>query len=142
MKHRHSGNTSDKIFMIVNHLLAFLFLVICLYPMYFILIASVSNVGMVTGGEVFLLPKGLTTAGYRMLMEKKEIWVGYKNTILYTLFGTMFNLALTIPAGYALSIRTLPFRRGLNFLFLVTMFISGGMIPTYLLVNHLSLIHI
>ncbi|MCI8515641.1 MAG: carbohydrate ABC transporter permease [Hungatella sp.] len=141
MKHRHSGNTSDKIFMIVNHLLAFLFLVICLYPMYFILIASVSNVGMVTGGEVFLLPKGLTTAGYRMLMEKKEIWVGYKNTILYTLFGTMFNLALTIPAGYALSIRTLPFRRGLNFLFLVTMFISGGMIPTYLLVNHLRLVN-
>lgn len=141
MKHKHYGNTSDRIFMIGNHLLAFLFLVICLYPMYFILIASVSNVGMVTGGKVFLFPKGLTTAGYRMLTEKKEIWIGYKNTILYTFFGTMFNLALTIPAGYALSIRTLPFRRGLNFLFMLTMFISGGMIPTYLLVNQLRLVN-
>lgn len=149
MKHQRETKTDvqpfnrmskqDKIFTVFNYFLALLFLAVCLYPIYFILIASISNASMVTSGKVFLIPKGITFLGYKLMLEKKEIWTGYLNTILYTVFGTAFNLCLTIPAGYALSIKTLPFRRLINFCFMLTMFISGGMIPTYLLVSHLHL---
>lgn len=130
---------SDWVFEIVNHLLAIVFFVICLYPLYFIVIASFSNASLVTTGQVYLFPRGFTLAGYEMMLEKKEIWSGYLNTILYTVVGTSFNICLTIPAGYALSIKKLPFRAVINFFFILTMFISGGLVPTYLLVNSLHL---
>ena len=141
MKKKKSAGISDRTFLAVNHVLALVLLLICLYPLYFIVIASFSNAGMVANGKVFLLPKGITLAGYRMMLEKTEIWRGYGNTILYTITGTAFNLCLTISAGYALSIKTLPFRRIINLFFLLTMFISGGLVPTYLLVNSLKLVN-
>ncbi len=131
----------DKIFLVCNTFLAILFLVVCLYPLYFILIASFSNPGMVSGGKVWLYPRGITLAGYEMMFTKNEIWTGYGNTILYTLVGTFINLTLTVSAGYALSRRTLPFRRGINLYFLLPMFINGGLVPTYLLMNALHLVN-
>lgn len=130
---------SDRIFTVCNCLLAGLFLLVCLYPLYFIVIASFSDAGLVTTGKVWLYPRGLTLEGYRQMLGRTEIWTGYLNTIFYTLCGTAVNLALNLCAGYALSRRTLPLRRALNMLFMITMFISGGLVPTYLLVTALHL---
>ncbi|ODM09340.1 sugar ABC transporter permease [Eisenbergiella tayi] len=131
----------DKIFIIVDSILALFFLLICLYPLYFILIASFSNPSLVAGGKVWIIPRGLTLDGYKMMLAKSEIWRGYGNTILYTLTGTTINLIFTISAGYALSRKTLPFRSAINMFFLLTMFINGGLIPTYLLMNSLHLVN-
>ena len=131
----------DKVFIIVDSILALFFLLICLYPLYFILIASFSNPSLVAGGKVWIIPRGLTLDGYKMMLAKSEIWRGYGNTILYTLTGTAINLIFTISAGYALSRKTLPFRSAINMFFLLTMFINGGLIPTYLLMNSLHLVN-
>ena len=131
----------DKIFIIVDSILALFFLLICLYPLYFILIASFSNPSLVAGGKVWIIPRRLTPDGYKMMLAKSEIWRGYGNTILYTLTGTTINLIFTISAGYALSRKTLPFRSAINMFFLLTMFINGGLIPTYLLMNSLHLVN-
>ena len=131
----------DKIFIIVDSILALFFLLIWLYPLYFILIASFSNPSLVAGGKVWIIPRGLTLDGYKMMLAKSEIWRGYGNTILYTLTGTAINLIFTISAGYALSRKTLPFRSAINMFFLLTMFINGGLIPTYLLMNSLHLVN-
>ena len=131
----------DKIFIIVDSILALFFLLICLYPLYFILIASFSNPSLVAGGKVWIIPRGLSLDGYKMMLAKSEIWRGYGNTILYTLTGTAINLIFTISAGYALSRKTLPFRSAINMFFLLTMFINGGLIPTYLLMNSLHLVN-
>ena len=131
----------DKIFIIVDSILALFFLLICLYPLYFILIASFSNPSLVAGGKVWIIPRGLTLDGYKMMLAKSEIWRGYGNTILYTLTGTAINLIFTISAGYALSRKTLPFRSAINMFFLLTMFINVGLIPTYLLMNSLHLVN-
>lgn len=134
-------SASEQVFMIVNHLIAIFFLIACLYPLWFVLIASFSDPTLVTSGKVFIWPKGFTIEGYKAILEEHNIWVGYKNTILYTVVGTAYNLCLTIPAAYALSVRELPFRRGFNLFFLITLFVGGGMIPTYLLINKLHLVN-
>ncbi|MDO4293997.1 MAG: carbohydrate ABC transporter permease [Eubacteriales bacterium] len=130
----------DRIFLICNTVLAILFLAVCFYPLWFILIASFSSPGMVSSGDVWIVPKGITLDGYQMMLGKSEIWRGYANTILYTVVGTLINLLFTITAGYALSRKTLPLRGAINIFFLVTMFINGGLIPTYLLMNSLHLV--
>lgn len=131
----------DKIFIVCDVILMIGLSAICLYPLYFILIASFSGAGYVTTGKVVLFPRGITLEGYKMMFTKEEIWTGYLNTIFYTVAGTCVNLFLNIPAAYVLSRRTLPFRRGLNVFFLIPMFISGGLVPTYLLVNSLNLVN-
>lgn len=130
---------TDRVFTVCNCVLAGLFLLVCLYPLYFIVIASFSDAGLVTTGKVWLFPRGLTLEGYRQMLNKPEIWTGYLNTIAYTVCGTSVNLALNLTAGYALSRRTLPFRRAINMMFMITMFISGGLVPTYLLVTSLHI---
>lgn len=140
MKGLKKGLNSDKLFIIVNYIFAILILFICLYPLYFILIASISDIRAVNSGEVLLLPKGITFAGYKLMLEKKEIWIGYANSIFYTVVGTIIRLAVTISLAYTLSRRTLPFRKQLNLFFIIPMFIGGGLIPSYLLINSLELV--
>jgi putative aldouronate transport system permease protein len=90
-------------------------------------------------GEVMFYPVGFSLAGYEMLLEYKEIWTGYLNTIIYTFAGTIVSLLVTVPMGYMLSRKTLPFRKIINIFCILTMFISGGMIPTYLLIKGMGL---
>ena len=110
------------------------------YPLYFMIIASFSDPGAVAGGHVWLLPKGITTRGYQLIMEDSRIWTGYRNTILYTVLGTAVNLIFTLPAGYALSRKDFTPRNALMFFFVFTMFFNGGLIPTYLLMRSLRLL--
>ena len=115
-------------------------LVIALYPIYFVVIASISNPAAVSLGEVLLLPKGLNFLGYQKIFEYSRIWVGYRNTICYTLFGTFFSLLCTIPAAFALSRKELLFRNQIMFFFAFSMFFSGGLVPTYFLMFRLKMV--
>lgn len=129
----------DKVFTIFNYILASAFLLIAIYPLYYVVICSFSGINAITTGKVRFWPADVTLVGYKKMLEQAEIWAGYKWTIIYTVVGTGIQLLFTIPAAYALSRPSLPFRTAINFYFLVTMFIGGGLIPTYLLMDRLHL---
>lgn len=130
---------ADKAFNILTYGLAALILVIIIYPLYFIVIASFSNPTAVSNGRVWFWPVGFTLDGYTALLEAPQLWVGYRNTIAYTFVGTLLGLAFNIPAAYALSRKDLYGRRILNVFFLIVMFFSGGLIPTFLVVQKVKL---
>ena len=129
----------DKAFDIINHLILILVTIAVFYPLYFIVIASFSDPAAVASGNVHLLPKGFNLDGYAKVFENEKIWTGYGNSILYTVVGTAINLALTIMAAYGLSKKTLPGQGILMGLITFTMFFSGGLIPSYLLVDKMGL---
>lgn len=131
---------ADRRFQLIMNVLMGIILVVVLYPLYFVVIASVSNPDLTYAGKVILLPKDITFAGYITLIRNNRLWVSYGNTIVYTLVGTLVNLMLTLPAAYALSRKYFKGRRVINMVILLTMFFSGGLIPTYLLVKGLKLI--
>ncbi len=122
------------------YFLSGLILLVVLYPIWFIVIASFSDPNAVSGGKVWLLPVSFTLDGYSELLQHSDIWLGYWNTFLYTLVGTLFGLAVNIPAAYALSRKDLVGRGFLMFLFVVTMFFSGGLIPTFLTIKDFHLL--
>ncbi len=129
----------DKVFDVINHIILITLLIAVLYPLYFIVIASVSDPNAVSNGNVWLWPKGFNMDGYKEIFKNEGIWMGYKNTIIYTVIGTSVNMTLTIPAAYALSRKNLPGRNIIMGLITFTMFFGGGLIPTYLLVNKLGI---
>ena len=139
-KSKIRSSRSDKIFDTINVCLMILVLLIMLYPLWFVLIASFSDPNAVNMGKVTLYPVGFTTASYINVLGSDKIWSGYYNTIFNTLFGTALNLALTIPCGYVLSKKELPGRGFLSILFVITMYFGGGMIPAYLNVYNLGLL--
>ena len=96
---------------------------------------------MVANGQVFLFPKEIQFGGFKRVFENDLLLSGYRNTILYTSLGTVFNMILTIPAAYALSRKDFLPRRILMFLFVFTMYFSGGLVPTYLLMKDLRLLN-
>lgn len=116
-------------------------ILLILYPLYFILIASISDQNLVANGRVFLIPKGIQYGGFKRVFENDLLLFGYRNTILYTALGTVVNMVLTIPAAYALSRKDFLPRRVLMFLFVFTMYFSGGLVPTYLLMKDLRLLN-
>ena len=107
--------------------------IISLYPIWFVIIASISDPAAIMAGEVFLIPKQITFSAYEALLDYQEVLLGYRNSLLYMVGGTLVALIGTLPAAYALSRRELKGRRFLNFLVVISMYFSGGMIPTYLL---------
>ncbi|WP_027091142.1 carbohydrate ABC transporter permease [Cohnella thermotolerans] len=117
---------------------AFVFLIVA-YPLYFVVIASVSDSTLVATGKVTLFPRGFSTFGYEEIFRDARIWVGYRNTVVYTFLGTFVNLLFTLPAAYVLSRREFRARRFLLFFFVFTMFFNGGLIPTYILMKDLHL---
>lgn len=122
----------------------FLLLLCCLmvlYPLYFVAIASISDPVAVTNGKALLHPVGVNFKSYQLIFSDSRIWSGYGNTIRYTLFGTLFGLALTIPAGYALSRREFAGRAAILKIMVFTMYFQGGLIPTYLVIQKLKLIN-
>lgn len=134
-------NSDEKLFDAVVNLLAALILLAVLYPLLFIVSASFSDPALVLNGEVLLLPKHITLEAYKNVFENKQIWNGYGNTILYTVIGTAVNLVMTTLAAYPLSRPDLPGRGGIMFFVTLTMFFSGGLIPTYLLVKSLGMVN-
>ena len=112
-----------------------------LYPLWFVLIASFSNPTAISNGKVIFWPVGMNASAYGKLFRTAKIWIGYRNSLLYTVFGTFINLLVTVSAGFALSRKTLPGRRALLVFFIITMYVSGGTIPSYLLMKSLGLLN-
>ncbi|WP_405152624.1 carbohydrate ABC transporter permease [Paenibacillus sp. FSL K6-0108] len=131
----------DKLFLISTYIYLCLALLVILYPLIYILSASISSPQDVNSGAMWLFPKNVTLDGYKLVFENPKIWNGYWNTIIYTVVGTLVNLAVTLPASYALSRSDFVGRQLFMGLILFTMFFSGGLVPTYLLVKNLGLIN-
>lgn len=131
----------DKVFDTVNVIIMVFILLITLYPLYFILIASISDVYEVAKGHVFAWPLGFSLDAYTNVFKENRIWTGYRATIFYTVVGTLFSLFLTIPTAYALSKRTLPGRSVLSIYLLIPMYFNGGLIPTYLVMKDVGMIN-
>ncbi len=111
------------------------------YPLYFVLIASFSDPTLIATGQVTFFPKGITTSAYEYILKEKNIWLGYRNTIIYTIASTLFGLAVTIPGGYALSRKDFIGRGILMKLLTFTMFFNGGLIPTYIMVSKMHMLN-
>ncbi|EES74021.1 putative protein LplC [Paenibacillus sp. oral taxon 786 str. D14] len=129
----------ELVFKIVLGLVCTVIFLLIAYPLYFIVIASFSDSTLVSTGKVLFLPKNVSLFGYREIFQDGRIWTGYRNTLFYTFFGTLVNLLFTLPAAYVLSRKEFKARRVIMFLFVVTMFFNGGLIPTYLLMKDLHL---
>jgi len=129
----------DRVFDVINYILMGIILIVVMYPLYFVIIASFSDPTYVNAGQTMILPKGITFEGYQKALEYEIIWTGYKNSIIYTFVGTCINLIVLIPASFALSRSELVGRKLFTTLCLFTMYFGGGTIPTYLLIKSLGL---
>ena len=135
------GGLSDKAFNTVICIVLGLFALAILYPLYFVVIASVSDPAAIGAGQVFLLPKGLNIDGYKAVFQDSKIWVGYFNSFLYALLGTSICVVVTVFAAYPLSRVEFRGRKVIMMYFTLTMFVNGGMIPTYIVINNLHLMN-
>lgn len=140
-KNKIKDPLGDKIFYFCVYILLAALLVIVIYPVFFVVIASVSDPLYVNSGDLLFYPKGFTLVAYQKILEDSRIWQGYMNTIIYAVCGTIFGLAVSVPAGYALSRKDLPFRGILMGLLVFTMYFSGGLIPSYLVIQKLGLMN-
>ncbi|SEG43672.1 carbohydrate ABC transporter permease [Paenibacillus sp. UNC499MF] len=134
-------STREKAFDWAVYALLSLVSVIVLYPLVFVLVASFSSPEAVMRGEVWLWPKDITWMGYTKIFQNNEILTGYLNTIVYTVVGTAINLILSVAAAYPLSRKDFAGRNAISALMVFTMFFSGGMVPTYLLVKNLGMLN-
>lgn len=135
-----SKKSDERTFDAIVYTIAGLIILVVLYPLVFVVSASFSDPAKVLGGEVWLLPKGITLEAYNNILHNGRIWTGYRNTILYTAVGTAINMVMTILAAYPLSRPDLPGRKPLMVLITLTMFFGGGLIPTYMLVKNLGMV--
>lgn len=130
---------SDFTFDVIVNLLGAFIILVVLVPLIFVVAASFSDPDLVIRGKVLFLPKGFTMKAYGMVFENKDIWRGFGNTCFYTAAGTAISVVLTILAAYPLSRKGLAGKNVIMMLILFTMYFSGGMIPTYLLVKDLGM---
>lgn len=131
-----SDRTSDIILAVMCLFIVFL----VAYPLYYVLVASVSDPYDVFAGKTFLLPSGFTLDGYKAVFADNSIITGYINSIKYTIIGTVFSVVMVYLTAYPLSIRDLPGRKAISIFFIITMYFGGGLIPTYLVVKETGLI--
>ena len=132
---------NDKIFYIIITAILTFFFIAVLYPCIFVLSASFSSGVAVQSGKVILFPVDLSIEGYRAVFNTSTVWTGFINSLFYTVVGTTINLVMTLTAAYCISRRDLPGRNGIMLLFTFTMFFSGGMIPSYMMVQSLGILN-
>ena len=132
---------SNIFFYTINTFILLLLAFIVLYPLYFIIIASISDPDAVLAGKVFLYPVSITLSGFSKILEKADVWKGYLNTIIYTILTVVISLLVTIPAGWALSRKNLMFRKAFMVYFIIPMFFGGGLIPFYNVMSGLHLVN-
>lgn len=136
-KHTHG----DKIFYFFVYTFINLLTLSVLYPLIYILASSFSSPSAVLAGKVFIWPVEFTLMGYERVFSNPNVWLGYRNTIFYTIVGTSINIFFTLTCAYPLARKGLPYRSFITRIFVFTMLFSGGMIPTYLLVRSLKMIN-
>ena len=113
--------------------------VIIAYPLYFVIIASFSKPDDVELGKTLLWVSNFRVTAYVNIFQETRLWIGYRNTICYTFFGVLYNLVLTFPAAYVLSKKNMPFHGAISWYFFITMYIAGGLIPSFILMKDLGL---
>ncbi|GAF13036.1 sugar ABC transporter [Bacillus sp. JCM 19046] len=134
-------SAGDRFFGISVYVLVGLITLIVLYPLVYVLSASFSDPSAVLRGELWLFPINPTIDSYLRVFNNQDIWIGFRNTFLYTTLGTALNLALSIMIAYPLSRKDFYGRNALTIFLVFTMFFSGGMVPTYLLVRDLGMLN-
>ena len=132
---------SDRIFHAVMFALTITTFIVIVYPLWFVVIASISNSDLVNQGKVTIWPLDVRFYGYQQILKDSRIWLGYRNTRFYVVFGTILNMIITMPAAYALSRPDFKARNPVMMYFVFTMYFSGGLVPTYMVVNKLGLIN-
>ena len=132
---------SDRAFDVINYLILTCVLFATFYPLYFIVIASISDPTNVLAGRVWIFPNGFSLESYRRVIRDESIVLGYRNSLIYTSLGTVINLIMTLTAAYPLSRKDFRGRGVFMFILTFTMFFSGGLIPTYLLVRSLGMLN-
>jgi putative aldouronate transport system permease protein len=135
-----TNSSSDKVFNIVNYLLLAIITLLVLYPLYFVLSASVSDPLYVLRGEMWLFPKDINFDAYKKVFMNEDILNGFWNTIKYTAVGTAINVVMTTMAAFPLSRKDFMGRNLIMGFLVFTMFFSGGLIPSYLLIKELGML--
>ena len=131
----------DRIFDFLCSLFLISFVIVVIYPVYFVIVASFSDPTQVNSGALLLFPNEITIDGYKKVFSDMKVWRGYGNTLLYTIGGTLLGTSVVVLAGYALSRKEMLGRGFIMKLFVFTMYFSGGMISTYLVVQKLGLVN-
>lgn len=131
---------ADRVFGAAIIILSIITFIIIIYPLWFVIIASISNSNMVNQGKVVFWPKDINFYGYKQILQDARIWKGYLNTIFYVGAGTALNMIVTMPAAYALSRPDFKGRGKIMFYFVFTMFFSGGLVPLYMTISSIGLI--
>ncbi|MDO4327345.1 MAG: carbohydrate ABC transporter permease [bacterium] len=141
IKSRKPQSLGSRLFDVGNYILLALVGLVMFYPMYYVFIISISSAEFINQGSVNLFPRGINWDAYKIVFKNEQIWTGYKNTILYTTVGTLINLACTAMCAYPLSRKDLYGRSVITVIVTLTMFVSGGLIPLYLVVSQLKLLN-
>jgi len=131
----------DKVFDVINFAVLTIIFVLVAYPLYFIVISSISDPQKVASGEVLFFPVGINLDGYKEVLKNEGVMRGFFNSVYYTVLGTTINLIVTLPTAYALSRPDFHGRKGISIFYVITMFVSGGLIPTYLVVRSLGMLN-
>ncbi len=135
------ASRASKTFDIINYIILSLVGFIALYPLWYVLVVSLSSSEFINQNAVGFIPRGFNVDAYKIVFQNERIWRAYLNTFLYTSLGTLINVIMTAMCAYPLSRKDFYGRKTLTILITVTMFVSGGMIPLYLVINQLGLIN-
>ena len=141
MKKNKLTGLSDKMSDVILIVMCSLIMLVVAYPLYYVLIASISDPYDVYAGKTFLLPSQFTLKGYESVFADQRIFSGYMNSIKYTVVGTIFSTVMVYITAYPLSVKSLPGRKWISLFFLVTMYFGGGLVPTYLVVKNTGLLN-
>ena len=139
-KNRLTG-LSDKMSDFILVTMCAIVMLVVAYPLYYVLVASISDPYDVYAGKTFLMPSQFTLQGYESVFSDQRIFSGYMNSIKYTVVGTIFSTVMVYITAYPLSVKTLPGRKWISLFFLVTMYFGGGLVPTYLVVKNTGLLN-
>ncbi len=139
-KKKVSLGLSDKMSDIILLIIIIALMIVIAYPLYYVLVASVSNPYDVYAGKTFLLPSQFSFDGYKAVFSDPSLYTGYINSIKYTIVGTIFSVTMLYMTAYPLAQRDLPGRKFFSLFFIITMYFGGGLIPTYLIVKETGLI--
>lgn len=140
-KNKIKMDTASRVYTVVIYILVTLTTLVLTYPLYFVIIASFSDPNAVALGDTIFWFKGFTVQPYLNIMKEESLLTGYKNSFIYMIFGTIYQLVLTILAGYVCSKKNLPGHKFILWFFFITMYIGGGTIPTYLTIKNLKLLN-
>ncbi|MDW7659277.1 MAG: carbohydrate ABC transporter permease, partial [Bacillota bacterium] len=140
-KQRIQDSLEDKLLYGFVGIFLVVFMLVVAYPLIYVLSSSLSSGEAVSAGRVLLWPVDFSLRGYEAVFNHRNILSGYRNTLMYTLVGTVFNIAVTLICAYPLSRRDMQWKKFYMIIFVITMYFSGGLIPTYMVINNLGLIN-